>query len=174
MDKALSLKEINKITGQYNPMITYKELEKYDNIFDVFKDLNTDGFYILYQSSELFGHWVLCFIRPNTNNKEIEFYDSYGEKIDEHVPVMRKYYSTLGRSFKLYPHLSKLLLKTPNYVIIHYNNYPHQEYNNNIATCGRHCAFRYLLKNYDIDTYNKLLGGGNIDKLITYLTDFFL
>lgn len=172
MDKALTLEEINKITGRNSPMITYKDLQRFNDIYEVFKKLKSDNFLILYQSEEMFGHWCLCFIRPFTNNKEIEFYDSYGENINEHVDMMENYYKTIP-GYRFYPHLSQLLINTPN-IKIHYNNSPHQEYKQGIATCGRHCAWRLLHSFFDIDNYNDIFGEKNTDYLITELTNLFL
>jgi hypothetical protein len=180
MNRALTLQDINSITGFNSKMLTYPELEKYDNIFEIFKDLQQDHFILLYQTAANFGHWCLCFLRPitnkNNNKIEIEFYDPYGDEIDKNLSAMKEYYQKLelagGNVY--YPHLTRLILNTPNNIKIHYNNYKHQKLNPNIATCGRHCAWR--LKNYylTIDQYSQKYGKKHIDKKITNLTNNYL
>ena len=174
MNKALTISEINRISGYNSPIILYKDLEKYDNIYEVFEDHNTKNFLILYQTSDKFGHWCLCFIRPYTKNKEIEVYDPYGEVIDYHLDEMKPYYKKLGSGYSFYPHLTRLLLNTPEDIIIHYNDYPHQKYDINIATCGRHCGFRLKNKFLDIDDYSEILGKKHIDQKITNLTNKYI
>lgn len=176
MDKALSLDEINKITGKDSLMITYPELQNFDNIYDIFEDFGTDHFILLYQTSDNFGHWCLCFIRPNTKNKEIEFYDPYGDEIDKNLSHMKDYYKkiSVGGKYEYFPHLTRLLLNTPNDIKIHYNDYKHQKLSPGIATCGRHVAWRLLHNFMDIDQYSNTFGKRYIDKDIVNFTDYFL
>lgn len=174
MERALNILEINKISGHDSPVLIYPELEKYKNIYQIFKDKKCDNFILLYQTSDNFGHWCLCFLRDDGS---IEFYDPYGETIDTHLSTMKDYYGKAwldGYRHDYFPHLTRLLLNTPKRIKIHYNNYPHQKYDHNVATCGRHCGWRLLHRFLNIDEYTKLFGKKNIDKKIVYLTDFFL
>ena len=176
MDRALNLHEINKISGKNSILITYPELQEYDNIYDIFIDYNVDNFVLLYQTGDNYGHWCTVFIRPFTNGKEIEFYDPYGEEIDENLNVMKKYYDKLSKNsdYIYYPHLTRLLLNTPKNIKIHYNDYPHQKYSPKIATCGRHVGFRLLHDFLTIDDYSDLFGDKHIDNKIVEITDNFL
>lgn len=176
MEKALSLDDINNITGLNSKMLTYPQLQKFKNIFDIFNYIKDDNFILLYQTAENFGHWCLCFIRPNIKNIEIEFYDPYGEEIDKNLSCMKSYYNKqkYKNNYIYYPHLTRLILNTPNNIKIHYNNYKHQQYKQGIATCGRHVAWR--LKHYymNIDDYSRKFGKKYIDKDIVKHTNKYL
>lgn len=176
MNKALSLDDINRITGKNSLMLTYPELQKFNNIYEIFNIYDTDHFILLYQTSDNFGHWCLCFIRPFTNGKEIEFYDPYGEEIDKNISHMKDYYNkiSVGGNYEYFPHLTKLLLNTPENIKIHYNNYKHQEYDPTIATCGRHVAWRLMHYFLDIDKYSNIFGNKHIDQKIVELTNYFM
>lgn len=149
------------MNGRCN-IISYSDLENYDNIDDIF--INGCCF-ILVETKQNTGHWIVVF---KLDNKNIEVFTSYGG-----FPDMELYYvpknlrKTLGED---YPHLTALLLNSKYY--IHYNDYPLQSKSQNIATCGRHCIIRVKNKKYDIDTYAKILmgSGQNPDKIVTELT----
>ena len=118
---------------------------------------------LLYESEIGMGHWV-CLFR---NGNIIEHFDSYGLKPDmemEFIPknFKNKYY---GKS----RHLAKLLLNSGRK--IRYNQYKFQK-EFPMATCGRHCACRLMLRDLSIKQYHRLIGIKNADLFVTFLTMF--
>ena len=129
---------------------------------------------MLYMSKPNYGHWI-CVIK---HLDRIEFFDPYGEPNlpDEELKLINDDVKNITN--QNYPYLSKLLYNS-NYPI-EYNNYPFQEHNLDIKTCGRHCIVRILFKNLLLDEYYNLMSwlsinsGLNYDQLVTYITSYLM
>jgi hypothetical protein len=121
-------------------IITNKQLNKYNNIEDIFnKKKNIDSIIILFLDGHNTGHWVALSRYGNV----IEFFDSYGnspQKVYNFVPKQIRQKLGTGHN-----KLCELLNNTEKQVI--YNPVKYQEDNKDfvaINTCGRHCCFRIL------------------------------
>ena len=116
------------------------------------------------------GHW--CILVKYNNN--LIFFDPYGDFIDDQLHYIDPEYNELVNQD--YPVLSKLLYECP--YKVHYNPFRLQKLDENISTCGRHCAvFLKYFKDYpNVDDYAKDLldfkkNGYDIDELIVTLSD---
>ncbi len=162
MDKSLSDKEIlNLIDGKAN-VLTYSELENYDNIDDALGPHN--ALILLYQTTgENYGHWTCVF----KNGNEINFFDPMGIFPDDE----NKWIPKKNKKVKYddYLHLTNLLYGSGYNVI--YNEVPLQKDDNGINTCGRHCALRLIFRDIPHEKYIKFMKQfDDPDLLVTYLT----
>jgi hypothetical protein len=166
---ALSNYNINNILKNNTIILTYSQLSRFNNIYDLLKYF--DHFILLYLSKLNFGHWVCVINHPD----RIEFFDPYGgsnipdSQLDK-INKLVKYETNQD-----YPYLSKLLYESEK--AIEYNNYQFQEKKNDINTCGRHCIVRVLLKNMLLDDYYKYMNklskyyNLNFDDIVTLITE---
>jgi hypothetical protein len=172
MDKYLETAEKIDLTGQdiinitkdQTNILLYCNLEKFNNIDEVFADKPTAT--ILYQSKELGGHWI-CLIKHDNNT--IEFFDPYGMDIDEELKYSE--FNVRRHEGQLVPHLSHLL-NSSNYNIIH-NKYPLQKFSKNINTCGRHTSCRIRFRDMKLQHYIHLLTADkkrSPDMIVTSMT----
>lgn len=130
-------------------IIKYNKLQYAKTIDDVLPN-NLDCVFVLYESSQNNGHWVML----SKYNNTIEYFDSYGNKVD--VPlkwISPEKNKELGQA----PYLTNLLNNTDKKVV--YNNEDYQSDHKAVATCGRWCVCRYLtiLKKYDLKKFKKLI-----------------
>jgi hypothetical protein len=134
--------------------VLYKNLNKFNNIESVLKD---NSAVILYEKQPKNGHWVALIRNYNRkrNRPTIEFFDSYGMFPDDE----KKYIDNgfLNQSDQKYNKLSELLVKASDKYDIEFNNYRLQKKTKDVSTCGRHVISRILLKDLDIDEYNKFM-----------------
>jgi len=148
--RALSNKEIiNKLDGKTN-VIIYPELTGVRRIEDI---LVNDSVVILYETRPNVGHWV-CIIK---RGKILEFFDSYGIFPDKEKKYINKEY--LKESGQENNMIIQLLIEASKRYKIEYNNYRLQVKSGDVATCGRHVISRILLKNLNIDQFNRLMRG---------------
>jgi hypothetical protein len=141
---AVSSDDILKAFNNNVKIVSYPELNNYSSIDELFG--NFDACFILYMTGFNSGHWCLLFRRDNY----VEFFDPYGFIVDSQLNYANPEYN--GQKF---PYLTKLLYTSP--YKIHYNNHKLQRSKKEVATCGRHCIFRYQNKNLSIDKYAKIL-----------------
>lgn len=143
----------SRLNGRTN-VIMYNQLNQVNDIDDVMKN---DSVVILFEKQPKNGHWVALIKNYNRtrNRPTIEFFDSYGMFPDEE----KKYIDDgfLFQSNQKYNKLSELLTRASEKYDIEYNNYKLQRKTKDISTCGRHVISRILLKDLDIDEYNKLM-----------------
>lgn len=160
---ALSGDEVLRLTENKANLITYPELNKYDNIEEILKPFG--ACIILYETKKNYGHWV-CLIERGNNN--IEFFDSYGKMIDHQLKFIPEHFRV--ESKQKYTLLTYLLLKSGKK--IEYNNYKLQSTKNDINTCGRWCAIRIKLKHINIDDFANIFISNPLenDLLITYIS----
>jgi len=153
---------------------TYNEL-KNKKIDDILPS-NKSYCIILYQNTPNSGHWT-CLLRKNNI---IEYFDSYGGKIDEPLKWISKEKNlNLGIDK---PFLSDML-KNSKY-IFNYNDFDFQsQKNHEISTCGRWCILRLLLYKYSdimikdfqkiIQTIKKKLKKSSYDEIATRIIDIY-
>jgi hypothetical protein len=166
-------KQILKVAGPDTKLITYPQLQRFSTIDQVFG--NKNKVIILYIHTEtqnnISGHWC-AIIR---HSKYIEFYDSYGMMPDD-IIIMK---SPKDRKDTRQDHnyLSILLYesKTP----VQYNEYPYQEVNDNINTCGAHTGVRCRFSDIDLTDYQHIFNtlkshGVDTDKIVVELAKLFL
>jgi hypothetical protein len=137
------------------PIILYSELKNVKNIDDI---LINNACIILYQIKRNSGHWV-CIIK---HDNLYEYFDPYGHKIDYYI----------GKCRNKTPYLSRLIFGTNKKAIS--NNYKYQEIGQHIATCGRHCICRVLLKNISLKEYHAIFKNTSkiqSDDLVTFITE---
>lgn len=166
-DISLSNYDIFNILNKKIRILTYPELVKYNDIEDVLKP--NDCFILLYMTHSSYGHWVSCIKHENS----IEFFDSYGDsQPDDELKKISLHFRK--ESNQLFPHLTWLLYKSK--YPIEYNDFDFQQHNNDVKTCGRHCAVRCLLKKLSLKNYTELMEQLsyefklNYDQIVTILT----
>jgi hypothetical protein len=163
MDKALSSDEINEALGGKTKIITYDKLKDYKSINELLKPFG--NVVILYLNDKNFGHWTCLFKNKEGN---IEFFDSYGLPMDQELRFIPDELREQLNQTK--PILSNLLLKQKKKII--YNNHKLQKLSPKVNTCGRHVITRLLMKNMNIDDYNKFIRSFDLtpDEFVTMLT----
>jgi hypothetical protein len=133
-------------------IIKYSELKNYNNINQLLPKVK-DHIIILFENSPNNGHWT-ALLRPHKN--EIEFFDSYGNNdVDILNWIPKRDNINLGVSE---PYLRNLLKKSG--YKCYYNTTQYQSKNSDIASCGRHCAFRIkcMLKgNQNLKDYHNFM-----------------
>lgn len=157
--------DIRHFLGNNQPIKVYSELSKYTNIDQLLPN-NNSSVVLLYEQQENSGHW--CCVKKLNNT--IQYFNSYGGKIDAPLIWSKKNNSLLGQGK---PFLSELFNKCQ--YDIFYNTYSYQNPKNiNITTCGLHvCSF--ILSGLDLKNYQKQFlnlkkkTGLSNDELITNL-----
>lgn len=164
--ESFSGNDILTAVDQKTKIITYPDLYDYRDIDDVLYPY--DCCVLLYETRPSYGHWV-CLIKHKMDNT-IEFFDSYGFFIDEQLEFIPEKFRKENN--EVFPILSKMLVDSK-YKII-YNPIRVQKYKNDVSSCGRHVAFRLILKHLKLTNYIKLIKSDNMnsDDLVTYLTAF--
>jgi len=145
----LSDGEIYKIMNGMIKVLKYSDLYKYNNIDDLLGPYQQCM--ILYETKKNTGHWVCIF----SYNGLLTFFDSYGfqypndelDFIDDKFIVQNKMYPDL---------LYRLLFQYDN---IDHNDYPLQNMDPNITTCGYWCIARLYLKFLNNLQFKKLFDG---------------
>lgn len=162
-------KHYNKLIGEAKPeplgeddirqfipsakIIKYSDLKNYQTI-DQLLPRKKDFVIILYQNSPNEGHWTILM----KDDKYLEYFDSYGNKVDEPLKwISKEENNNLGI---MEPYLSKII-NNSNYKL-NYNKTKFQSDNNHseISTCGRHCLFRLMClaeKGHKINEYTQLM-----------------
>jgi len=156
-------------------ILKYSELKNYTNINQLLPRPKT-FFFLLYERSPNVGHWVLVSRYKDNGIDTIEFFCSYGSKIDEPLT-----WTPIGMRVQLgadKPYLSILLDKSGLKTI--YNPVQYQSKKSNIATCGAYDTLRAgeLIKhNTTLDEFNDMLSevkkatGLNYDEIVSNLVD---
>lgn len=175
MDVMLSDKDVLKLMGKGSTFIPYHRLKDYHSINQLFG--NKSKVLLLYvnkiEDGCMSGHWTVL-LRPKSNI--IEYYDSYGEKVDNPLHLYKKSWRQASDQDKKY--LSDLLydwMEDPNNEV-HYNEYKMQGYRPGVNTCGRFVGIRSHFYKIPLKKYQKIFRdlhkkGYNLDKVITYLSD---
>ena len=166
MSKALSNIELSNALDGKVRILTYAELTQYSDLISALGPER--AMILLYETKEHSGHWI-CIYETTGEGGKISFFDSYALKPDDELYFVPDHFRR--RRNMEFPHLSKLLLecKRP----IEYNHHKFQKSGRDIATCGRHCIVRLLLKKIPLKRYIELLKDGDgftSDQLVTYMT----
>ena len=116
----------------------YNRLDDKMKLHDLF---SRDGCaIILYNKEEQkTGHWC-ALIRHDKDT--VEFFDPYASKLDANLKYSKNKFPTITA-----------ILKKNKVENVVFNNMRFQRMNNAIATCGRHCAFRVLMKDIPLEEY---------------------
>ena len=123
---------------------------------------------LLYETSPLFGHWVLL----DATIEGIEFFDSLGYKPDQQFKFIDDGYRMISGQKR--PLIAKILHSLSKIVPINYNDVELQGKNTN--TCGRWCVIRHMSTQMGIKSFiNTMKGisevtGMNMDELVIWLT----
>ncbi len=166
--KAFSGKDILTICDDKTKIITYPQLYEYNDIDEVLYP--HDCVVLLYETKPSYGHWV-CLIKHTDKGKPfIEFFDSYAMPVDEQLKYIDKNFRKQNNEDK--PILTEMLLNS-GYRIM-YNDVPLQKTYEDVSSCGRHVAFRIVMRHIRLGKYIKLMTSSkyNPDMLVTYLTAF--
>ena len=135
------------------PVILYNELKNYHSINQILPKVKSYAI-ILYLDGPHSGHWT-AIMKPN--DKEIEYFDSYGHPPDEPLNwTSGEKKHELGIDA---PYLTDLLKASRKKII--WNKMKFQGSGDpDISTCGRHCCFRIQMmknRNMNIHQYGKMM-----------------
>ena len=133
-------------TTKINNIITYNQIKRFNDIDELLTNLKSC--FLLFESSNNFGHWCLLF---KNDNDLIEFFDPYGVFIEN-----QKSYINDEKFKEPINYLSILLKKSP--YQISYNEFEFQDINNDIVgTCGKWCIIRYLNRDKDLYKFKDMI-----------------
>lgn len=136
-----------KSMGFYNVRwILYKDLEKYDNVDQLFEDKYHAVYVLLLIRSDKIGeqsigHWV-CFIYHRERD-EYFWYDSYA------IPITKELSITQEKD--------TIVRLTKNINLGSENVHQHQLFRDDVNTCGRHCVLRSIFHHLDNEEYHHLV-----------------
>ena len=152
-------------------VVTYDQLRRYDSIDQLLRPHG--AVFLLYQQQKNHGHWVALFKRENNKgNVEIEFFDPYGFFPDEQLFWTDK--EVRQQLHHDYPHLTKLLYKSPrNYDLI-YNEHKFQKFGKGVNTCGRWCVHRLQNRDKSLQSYLGMVKNGTGGSIKTKRTDDYV
>ena len=131
----LSDGDIREILGDDISIITYPDLNKIDDINQIF-DKKGRCILLFLTSSPTAGHWC-CLL---SKKKGITFFDPYGEAPEKQKEGADP--ALLDQLGERQPRLLELLKKSGRPVF--YNTFPYQSEGSGINTCGRWCVSRCL------------------------------
>ena len=132
----LSAKDIEDICENKVKITAYSELVNVNSLDEIFSP--EGNAIILYQTKQNFGHWVALL----KNETHIEFFDSYGFKMDEELS-----FATYNNT----PYLTNLFKKSGEQLI--YNDVRLQKFAHEINTCGRWTSLRVVLRDYPLNDF---------------------
>jgi hypothetical protein len=173
MNISLTDEQIRHLLDNEVQVMPYSELiEK--GVMNVLRQSPSKAVVFLVRSSNEYGHWCLCFLKTNGSEQGIHCYDSYGNKPDSKAWKKGLTKKTLKQLHQENPYLLSELYETGK--PIYFNEYQHQSYNPNVATCGRHVVCRASFTDLDTDEYNELIHSKGIspDELVVNLTNDYI
>ena len=145
---SLSDADIMRICDNKVVIYLYHELEKFQTIDEALGPHN--AMIILYQSKQTDGHWVSVF---KVDDNTIEFFDSYGFKIDQQLPFFP--YNLRVHNEIAVPHLTHLI-ENSNYKVIS-NDIDFQTIRKDVNTCGRFSSLRVKMRSTPLKSFQALL-----------------
>jgi len=157
--------DIRKILGNNINIIPYPDLEKYNDVDEIFD--NENRVIILFLTTDEYtGHW-LCLHKDKHDN--IYYFDPYGTGIDKNKKWLSQ--TKLEELNQCKVSLLRLLKNTANNGV-YYNTYDFQEDKKGINTCGRHCCVRLLYKHLDLDDYYDMIKKSKLtpDEFVSNIT----
>jgi len=161
---ALSDAELERLSKYKINVVSYSDIKSLD---DIFGDKNAA--IVLYQTTDKYsGHWVLIMRYVYNGIHTIEYFDPYGDDIDN-IITRKLHYNP-----KQKPIMYDILSQSDSDIII--NNFKFQELSNNTQTCGRWCIVRFLLRMIPLTKFcalfkkkNYKLSRDNLTCLLTLL-----
>ena len=157
ISRPLSNHEIDAWLRKNNIMCNFYAYDKLDDKMKLHDLFSRNGCaIILYNIAEQnTGHWT-CLIRHNKDT--VEFFDPYASKLDANLKYSKNKFPTITA-----------ILKNNKVKNVVFNNMRFQRMNNAIATCGRHCGFRILMKHMLLEEYqNGFLNSDFSPKIYDY------
>ena len=141
----VSDEEIHKLLPD-SPIITYEELEKYENIEHLLPNKRSSVVLFVKTMADNAGHW--CGLMRSDNN--IYYFDSYGLRPDKNLAFAPE---ELRKDFgQNIPLLSYLLNKAVDDGFdVSFNEVKYQSDEKTIMTCGRWVVSRINFNTYEVD-----------------------
>ncbi len=167
LDEALSGEDIQAVLGKQIPIYAYGDLADFETLDEAWGP--EKAMIILYETQKGNGHWTAVF----ENRGRVNCFDSYGIVPDNELKFIDSHFRR--QSDQDMPHLSALMYEYGKPV--EYNNYRLQKLADSVATCGKHCVIRLLLRTLPVDAYAKLMhklakhNRMTVDKLVATLYD---
>ena len=143
--------------------MTYPELQECGSVDDMFDELGRC--IVLYLvNGPTSGHWVCLWRKGN----RINYFDSYGD------PPETPREAVGGAYDQQEPYLMNLLQNSG--CKVYYNSHPYQSDRADVATCGRWCVARLLLKDQSDKRFYDIIkhSGQKPDTFVVNLTSEFL
>lgn len=144
----LSGADIQRITLNKCNIITYDDLQYITDIGQLLGEYN--AVIILYTTSKNYGHFCSLMLKGGI----LEFFDPYGYNVDEELKIIDNLHLRKDGITNT-PHLT-YLIQTSNYKFT-YNKLQLQEEEAHVNTCGRWAALRVRLREYNLNTFIKLM-----------------
>ena len=143
----LTGEDIHRITDGKTNIIDYPDLENVNNLEEV---LNPYGAVVLlYETKKNFGHWV-CLL--DMGNKNLEFFDPYGLKVDEELLLSD--FHLRQHQGQPAPHLTALI-EQGGYNVVS-NTKRLQKFLEHTNTCGRWVSLRVRFRDSTLKEFIKL------------------
>lgn len=144
----LSGDDILRITDNKTNVMIYEDLAQYDDIDEILEPHG--AVVILYRTREDFGHFVALL---KTGEKSLEFYDSYGLKVDEELKLA-PFHMRIHNDREVF-HLTHLIQQSG--YRVKSNLVRLQKNLSHVNTCGRYSALRIRLREFSMERFNALL-----------------
>ena len=160
----LSNDDIQEILQPDTKIFTYPALGDMSHIDEAFDSLGRCIFLYLTEN-ESTGHWCCMWkVAPDC----IYYFDPYGEHPDEPLTWLSPQKNIQNGQDE--PYLTKLLRQSGYKVFC--NNVKYQKERSDVATCGRHCVARLVLKDCNSKRYNQIIRASRMspDDFVTLLT----
>jgi hypothetical protein len=165
---SLSDKELINLTDGQCKVITYQDLEKFNNIDEVLEPFGATV--ILYQQKEKIGHYTVLI---KHSNSLLEIFDSLGLGLDKELEFSE--YNKKRHGGRAIPHLS-ILIENSKYKI-EANLIQLQKDGKDINTCGKYCAIRIKFREKSLKDFVKMFKSSKImdsDMWVSALTLCFV
>jgi hypothetical protein len=164
----LSDDDLRTLLGRNLAIMRYPDLQRAEHVEDVLDDEGRALILYLIDSPNS-GHWQCVY---TTGPKHLAFFDSYGMRPDKAFGwTTDEEEQALGQT----RHELTRLLKdaVARGWDVKYNTHCYQSKVGDIATCGRHCAVRIMLRDLSAIDYFQLVtnnGRGSADQFVTAVT----
>lgn len=156
IQRPLSNLDIEKALNEKVKIVIYSDIKDMKNSDEFFKPYNMCC--VLYETGKRIGHWILITKRINNEgNPYIEFFDPYGQNLDEPLE-----FSVKNDKF---PYLTNLFYGSGinNFT---WSNLELQKLENGINTCGRWCILRGMNRDICLDCFqDEIINSGYYPKL---------
>ena len=165
---SLSDKEILNLTDNQCKVISYQDLENFENIDQVLEPYGATV--ILYQEKKTYGHYTVLIKHSNTL---LEIFDSLGLGLDKELEFSE--YNKQRHGGVAVPHLTNLI-EASKYKI-EANLVQLQNDSKDINTCGKYSAIRIKFRDLSLKHFVKMLKNSKImdsDMWVSALTLCFI